>query len=126
MGWLGEFLVPPRWTLLGRLRCLRGRTADRALSQVPGVDERYTDRALELVCSAFLIPAAQRYCLRPDDTLTFLYLGGFKRRLVDDMEFENLFLSLDEAIGRQLSDDEKQGITTVGDVVRFLKEREQA
>lgn len=122
MRWLSEFLVLPRWTLFGRLRCLRGRTANRALCQVSGVDDACVDRGLKLVCEAFLIPPAQRYCLRPDDTLRFLYLGGHKRRLGDDMEFEHLFLGLDAAIGRPLTEEEIRNIATVGDVVRFLKE----
>jgi hypothetical protein len=126
IGWLRELLVPPRRTLLGRLRCLCDRTADATLCRVPGVDQPCTDQALELVCGAFLIPASQRYCLRPGDALRFLYLGGYKRRLRDDMEFEHLFLGLGEAIGRSLSDDEMQGVQTVEDVVRFLKKHEQA
>jgi hypothetical protein len=126
IGWLREFLVPPRWTLCGRLRCLCDRAADAALCRVPGVDQRCTDRALKLVCRAFLIPAGQQYCLRPGDALRFLYLGGYKRRLWDDMEFESLFLGLGEAIGRPLSEEEMRGVNTVEDVIRFLKAHEQA
>jgi hypothetical protein len=125
IGWLRDFLVPPRRMLLGRLRNLRGRTPDAALCQVPGVDQRCTDRALKLVCGAFLIPAGQQYCLRPGDALRFIYLGGHKRRLCDDMEFESLFLGLGEAVGRPLSELEMKSVQTVEDVVRFLKEHEQ-
>jgi hypothetical protein len=120
LGWLRDLLVPPRQDLFGRLRYLRGRAPDPTLCQIVGIDPHFTERAVGLICSAFSIPAGQQYCLRPDDTLMALYLGGYKRRFVDNMEFESLFGDLNQAVGRQMDEAEMLGIKTVEDVIRFL------
>jgi hypothetical protein len=113
LSWL-NYLLNAKWVL-------RGRVADRALCQVPGVDDRITEQALTAICGAFLIPKKQRYCLRPDDTLMSLYLDGAKRRWGgDDLEFTHLWLYLDETLEVALSDEEIQNLNTVGDVIRVI------
>jgi hypothetical protein len=108
------------YCLLFGKRVLRGREADFSLCRVPGVDESTTARAIQIVGAAFMIPKLQWYCLRPDDTLRSLYLDGAKRRWGDDMDYEHLFLDLDAALGRDLSEEEMNRILTVGDVIRLM------
>jgi hypothetical protein len=101
-------------------RVLRGREADFAQRRIEGLDDRVVEQVLSLICDAFLIPRRQRHCLRPDDTLMWLYLDGRRWRFCDHMEFELLYLGLGDAFGVELSESEVLRIKTVGDVVRVV------
>lgn len=107
------------WDWRGRLKYLLSREADLAACAVRGVPLEVTAQALRLFCDAFDIPDEQLYCLRPGDRIHDIYCA-MVRGISDHMEYEQLFISLDETIGRELSESELTSIETIEDLVRFV------
>jgi hypothetical protein len=87
---------------------------------LPEVDPSAVEAALTLVCDAFMIPREQRYSLRPADELLWLYREGYLFRIADSMEFEHLFLGIQDVLARSLKEREVAAIRTVGDVIRVV------
>ena len=104
----------------GRWRLLAGRDPDPVRCIPTGVAQAAAERAVGLVSDAFGVPAAQRYCLRPDDELLVLYRSVTPPGWPDCMEFETLYLFIERALGRPLAEAEWQGVRSVGDVTRLV------
>jgi len=125
--WIFGLMHPFRYDLCGRLRCLSPRPKDRQVFRLRGAEESAVETALELVCDAFFIPRRQRYQLRPEDELAWLYRVGYTFRFVDEMNFESLYLWLEKVCGRELDlNSELLTLRTVGDVVRIVATRRAA
>jgi len=121
LDWIFGLMHPFRYDLLGRLRCLSRRPQDPQALRPSGAEESAVETALELVCDAFFIPRRQRYQLRPEDELDWLYRVGYKLRFVDQMDFVNLYYWLEEACGRKLDlESELLSLRTIGDVIRLV------
>jgi hypothetical protein len=117
MTWI-QALIKGGYNWRGQMRYLLGREADPSLCQVSGFDSATVERALDAICGAFSIPLKQRYCLRPEDSLLEMYKSI--TWLADRMEFEILFLDLEQICGREIDLQEIKRIGTVGDVITFI------
>ena len=107
----------------GNAKYLLGRSNDPAQYEVDGVPAAIRDEALALLCDSFDIPECQKHCLRRDDELMAIYHSFVGPRFWDDMEFERLWMALDELPGGKLSSEEFEAIKTVEDVVRAVAKR---
>ena len=110
----------------GKLKYLSGRPDDPGVwsAHPRPVEPEQSEEALHLLCDAFDIPEDQKYCLRPEDDLMAIYGSIVGPRSWDDMEFERLWMNLDESLGRDLSKQEFESLSTVGDVVRLVAGRQ--
>jgi hypothetical protein len=107
----------------GNAKYLLGRAADPTQCEVEGVPSEVRDEALNLLCESFDIPERQMYCLRPDDELMAIYRSFVGPRSWDDLEFERLWLELDDLPGGKVSTGEFHAISSVADLMRFVAAR---
>jgi hypothetical protein len=107
----------------GNAKYLLDRSTDAAQCDVPGVPDDVRDEALSTLCDSFDIPKRQMYCLRPHDELMAIYQSFVGPRYWDDLEFERLWMALDELPGEKLDVDAFQSIKSVGDLICFVAER---
>jgi hypothetical protein len=110
----------------GDAKFLIGRAVDPAQCNIEGVPPEVRDEALKLLCESFDIPQRQMYCLRADDELLAIYRSFVGPRPFDELQFENLWLSLDELPGPKVSPEEMETIKTVSDVARAVAARRRA
>ncbi len=114
------FIGNPAYDSLRRFKFLLGRPSDPGACGVEGVPGDVTEKALQIFCDSFDIPAEQVHCLRPADTIAEIYKAMIGKRSWDDMEYERLAMALEEALGRKILDDEFLAISTIGELQIFL------
>jgi hypothetical protein len=107
----------------GNAKFLLERVADPSASIVPEVPDSIRDEALRLICESFDIPVRQMYCLRADDELMALYRGINGPRNFDQLQFERLWLELEDLLTREVTATEFEKIKTVADVINVLASR---
>ena len=117
MTWL-QAITKGGYTWRGQMRYLVGRVPDPSACHGCEASSETVERALDIICESFAIPPAQRYCLRPADNLLAIYESI--TWLADDMEFERLFISLEDERGRPITLQEHKEIVTVADVIKFV------
>ncbi len=105
------------------LKYLLGRDANPAQCDVDGVPPAVRDEALAILCDSFDILERQMHCLRGDDELAAIYQSMVGPRLADSMEFERLWMSLDELRGEKVTAEEVETIKTVEDLIRAVARR---